>query len=216
MRILACLSLIFLLAGCGTVNNALSEKTKRIEYYRIYDVKTSADKDQIIHAASKGLGENVNNANESTPIPDFTEPPAKPGRFKLINPFGNTGMGSLLAANGIKLCSCDGAVWIAKANRNTKNSSDLNLTVCLFQYKGGYQVDEYAVFSKEEGGLMQLGRSLANAMVGTPEEWTEKTLLDVVRNISRETHADISFVEGYPKISGTPWLDSQDKSLSQK
>ncbi len=41
--------LIIVLAGvittsCGTVNNALLEKTKSTEYYRIFDVKTLADR----------------------------------------------------------------------------------------------------------------------------------------------------------------------------
>ncbi|MCL2906256.1 hypothetical protein [Shewanella fodinae] len=68
----------------------------------------------------------------------------------------------------------------------------------------------YATFSKSEGGLMQLSRSLANAMVGTPEEWTEKTFMDIVRAIQKETGAEISYLEGYPKLSGTPWLDEYD------
>ena len=46
-------------------------------------------------------------------------------------------------------------------------------------------------------------------MVGTPEQWVEKTFLDIVREIKKQTGADINFVEGYPTPSGTPWLDTE-------
>jgi len=58
---------------------------------------------------------------------------------------------------------------------------------------------------------MQISRSLASAMVGTSEEWTEKTFLDIVRSIHKATGAEITYLEGYPKLSGTPWLDPLDK-----
>jgi hypothetical protein len=51
---------------------------------------------------------------------------------------------------------------------------------------------------------------MASAMVGTPEEWTEKTFLDIVRSIRDATGAEVNLVEGYPELSGTPWLDSED------
>ncbi len=41
-------------------------------------------------------------------------------------------------------------------------------------------------------------------MVGTSEEWTEKTFLDIVREIRKETYAKITYLEGYPKMHGTP------------
>ncbi|SJN19156.1 hypothetical protein FM109_02185 [Vibrio casei] len=57
---------------------------------------------------------------------------------------------------------------------------------------------------------MQISRSMSDAMVGTSEEWTEKTFLDIVREIRKETYAKITYLEGYPKMHGTPWLDSED------
>lgn len=58
---------------------------------------------------------------------------------------------------------------------------------------------------------MQISRELASAMVGTPEEWTEKTFLDIVRQIKSETEAEITYLEGYPKLQGTPWLDTGEE-----
>ncbi|MDF0533791.1 hypothetical protein PY479_05780 [Shewanella sp. A32] len=208
----------FLLFGCGSMNNALVEKTKTIEYYRIFDIKTDMDRYSIADAASNGLGRNVNDATETRPIPSSAELPEKPGRFALINPFAGSKLAALMAASngglGTKVVSCEGAVWVAKAVREIAGQSKLNLDACLFEYKGGYHLDMYAVFTKKEGGLMELSRAAASAMVGTPEEWTEKTFLDVVKQIAKDGHTSISFIEGYPKVEGTPWLDNSDTIVS--
>lgn len=202
------------LTGCGTMNNALVEKKKTVEYYRIFDIKTSADRYTVVEAASNGLGRNVNSANEATPIPNFSEPPQKPGRFTLANPFAGSKLAALAASGGsigFKVATCEGAIWTASANRSISGSSDLRLTACLWQYKDGYHLDTYATFQKAEGGLMQISRNMASAMVGTPEEWTEKTFLDIVRSIRKATGAEVTYLEGYPKLYGTPWLDDYDK-----
>jgi hypothetical protein len=51
---------------------------------------------------------------------------------------------------------------------------------------------------------------MANAIIGTQEEWTEKTFLDIVRSIRNKTAAEITLLEAEPELSGTPWLDSRD------
>lgn len=204
------IALFLLVNGCGAVNNALVEKEKYIEYYRIFDIKTTASKYQVADAASNGLGKNVNDAQEARPIPTETEPPTKPGRFKLEDPFKGTRLAALAGAGGnigFKIATCDGAVWSAKATRAVEGDSNLTLTACLFEYEGGYHLDLYAVFGKTEGGIMEISRKMAHAMVGTPEQWVEKTFIDIAREIKKETGAEIKFVEGYPTPSGTPWLD---------
>ena len=206
------------LTGCGVVNNALVEKHKTVEYYRIFDIRTQADRQSVVDAASNGLGKNVNDAKEASPI--FTdELPDKPLRFKLVNPFQGSALGAFAAAGGnigFKLATCDGAVWTANATRTVAGSNQLRLTACLFPYKDGYNLDLYATFEKVEGGVWQLSRSMASAMVGTPEEWTEKTFLDIVRNVHDVTKAEITYVEGYPKVTGTPWLDSGENIEASK
>lgn len=202
------------LMGCGTANNYLSAKTKTVEYYRIYQIKTDAPRQAVTAAASNGLGRNVNNAQEATPIPSSAELPEHPGRFKLVNPLQGSSLGALFAGGagslGFRIPTCDGAVWTAKAQRAVTGSNDLSITTCLWQYKDGYHLDQYAVFTKQEGGLFQVSRDAANALVGTPEEWTEKTLLDVVRQIKLSTKADIVMLESQPELAGTPWLDKHD------
>ncbi|MGE0081840.1 MAG: hypothetical protein AB7U81_11140 [Thiohalomonadaceae bacterium] len=211
-KLLGVLSLAVFATGCGTLNNALVEKTKTVEYYRIFDIKTNADRQSVAEAASNGLGRNVNDAKEAMPIPTFSTPPDEPGRFKLVNPFEGSKMAAFAAMGGgvgLKIATCDGAVWTASAKRDIAGSDNLNITACLFQYKQGYHLDVYGTFSKKEGGLMQISRSMAGAMVGTPEEWTEKTFLDIVRSIRTATGADVAFLEGQPKVVGTPWLDTE-------
>ena len=215
-KTVAAIGVSLALAGCGTMNNALVEKKKAVEYYRIFDIKTGADRHTVAEAASNGLGRNVNSANEALPIPNFSEPPEKPGRFTLKDPLANTNLAILAGARGggslgFKMATCDGAIWTATANRSTRGSSSLQLTACLWQYQGGYHLDTYANFQKVEGGFAQISRDMAGAMVGTPEQWTEKTFLDIVRSIRKATGAEIVFVEGYPKLAGTPWLDEYDQ-----
>lgn len=207
------IGIALLTAGCGSVNNVLVEKRKSVEYYRIFDIKTTADRTTVADAASNGLGRNVESATEARPIPEWSKPPEQSGRFKLVNPFAGSKLAALASSGGnvgFKIATCEGAVWTATAKRSVSNSSDLNLTTCLWQYQGGYHLDTYATFTKVEGGLMELSRSMASAMVGTPEEWTEKTFLDIVRSIAKVTGAQVSYLEGYPALAGTPWLDGLD------
>jgi uncharacterized protein YceK len=207
------------ISGCGTTNNYLAEKRQTVEYYRIFDIKTSANRQAVAKAASNGIGRNVNNAQEATPIPSSSDIPVTPARFKLVNPFEGSkfsvlagGAGSL----GFRMATCEGSSWTAKAERRVSGSNNLNLTACLFQYKDGYHLDLYAVFTKQEGGLLQISRDMANAMVGTPEEWTEKTFLDIVRSIRATTGAEITLVEAQPELSGTPWQDNMDSTPQRK
>jgi len=199
------------LTGCGAINNTLSEKTKTQEYYRIYNIETSADRFELASSASNGLGRNLSDLQENSSIPKTATPPEQPGRFEVINALEGTQMGrfAMLAGNSMagKTAKCDGAVWTAKGRKGGNNNFTIDLTACLFEYQGGYHLDMYAHMSKKEGGLMQLSRSMANAMVGTPEEWVEKTFVDVARKISEDTQSNITFVEGYPKAIGTPWFD---------
>ncbi|CAG8998906.1 MAG: hypothetical protein CENE_00866 [Candidatus Celerinatantimonas neptuna] len=77
-------------------NNLLSRKTKSIEYYRIFDIKTNVGRMVVESAACDGLGRNVEDAQEVRPIPNFTAPPEKPGRFKLVNPLAGLKLMHLL------------------------------------------------------------------------------------------------------------------------
>ncbi len=218
-KILVLTVITFLISGCGTMNNALVEKSKTVEYYRIFDIKTQADRYDISESASNGLGRNVNDTQEARPIPTSSDILDKAGRFKLVSPLEGSKFAAFASSGGqigYKIATCEGASWTAQATRDISGQSLLKLTACLFPYKEGYHLDLYATFNKKEGGFMELSRQAANVMVGTPEEWTEKTFLDIVRQISEDTGAEITFLEGYPKMRGTPWLDSGEAFISTK
>lgn len=213
LKLVALTAMAAALAGCGTTNNYLAEKTKSTEMYRVFKVTTDAPRSAVASAASRGLGRNVNNAREATPIPSSARLPDGPGRFKVEEPLAGTRLGAFTSAVGglgLKVVSCEGAVWTAQAVRDIAGSDHMQINACLWQHKGGYHLDLYAHFTKKEGGLMQISRDMAQALVGTPEQWAEKTLLDIVRQIRVSTGAQIALVEGYPELSGTPWVDNID------
>jgi hypothetical protein len=88
-----------------------------------------------------------------------------------------------------------------------RGTEDMNLVACLFPYKTGYHLDMYAVFTKPEGGIMQWPRRLSGVFLGTPEKFTEATMMDIVRAIRESTGANVSLVEAKPNLAGTPWLE---------
>ena len=214
--------------GCASLNNASTEKKKSIELYRVFDVQTTSDRNIVIEAASDGLGENVQSANESRPIV-MGDKPVKPGRFKPVNGTKAMGQaGGMMAfamqmnpslGNMLKTAECDGAVWTATAQKKVDNAFSMSFNLCLWEYQQGYALDVYANYTKQEGGgflgMDGLARKAAYAISGSPEEWAEKTVLDVVRKIKSSAGADIKYLEGYPKMNSTPWQDSGEIFNSQ-
>jgi len=213
---LMCLTCVSIASIVLAVRDNKSPKKKFVEYYHIFDIKTAVDRYTVAEAASKGLGNNVSSADETRPIPNFSEPPEKPGRFQITSSLAGTKFEKLASMGGgnslaFKTVTCDGAVWTARAVKSVEGSSNLVLSVCLWQYQQGYHLDTYAIFQKTEGErtegyLAQISRLMAPAMGGAPEEWTEKTFLDIVRSIQKATDAEITILEGYPQISELPGL----------
>jgi hypothetical protein len=95
-----------------------------------------------------------------------------------------------------------------------RGSDNMNMVACLFPYKDGYHLDMYAIFTKPEGGWLSWPRHVGGMMMGTPEKFTENTMLDIVRAIRTSTRAQVSLVEAKPNLPGTPWLEGGDGSLA--
>ena len=204
------------LSGCNTVNQSLANRQEVVEIYHIFDFKTQADVATVSRAAANGLAQNTNSVLSSTPLQIGNVVPAEPGKFTLMD-LSNTlggGMGAMMqiaaAQNGgstIKVAKCDGAVWTSKAVRNISGSSNLTLYSCLYRYRAGYNLDMYAVFSKTSGGLNGIFQSGADALVGTPEAWVNKTIIDTVRAIESAAGAPGVHVEGQPTLGPLPAVD---------
>lgn len=210
-----CVSLT--LAGCGGANSYLAAQNSTVEMYHIFDIKTAASTAVVAKAATDGLSQNTNGIQSAMPLQLDQGVPLTPGRFKLENmtaAFGGSGgallkLASMQQGGGLamKVANCDGAVWNAKAVRSISGSSNLTLYSCLYRYKAGYNLDMYAVFTKQEGGLYQISQTVANSIVGTPEQWVNKTIMDTVRSIERATATKATHLEGQPELSDLPALD---------
>lgn len=204
------------LSGCNTVNQSLANRQEVVEIYHIFDFKTQADVATVSRAAANGLAQNTNSVQSSTPLQIGQMVPAEPGKFVLVDVASamGGGMGAMMqiaaAQNGgagIKVAKCDGAVWTSRAVRNISGSSNLTLYSCLYRYRAGYNLDMYAVFSKTSGGLNGIFQSGADALVGTPEAWVNKTILDTVRSIGNAAGTPGVHIEGQPELGPLPAVD---------
>lgn len=198
------------LAGCSTDggSNPLASRSTTVEYYRVFDIKTEVPAQAVAKAATDGINRNVKDAVVATP--SGVEATELPGRFRIADPAS--------APPGMPVAkgpSCEGAAWTAKATPRVRGTEDMNLVACLFPYKSGYHLDMVAVFTKPEGGLMQLPRRLGGIFLGTPEKFTESTMMDVVRAIREGTGANVALVEAKPNLAGTPWMEPGRNATAQ-
>ncbi|MES2756984.1 MAG: hypothetical protein V4693_06390 [Pseudomonadota bacterium] len=208
--------MLALLAACGSTNTYLANKTSTVEMYHIFDIRTTAATAVVAKAAADGLGRNSNDVATNMPLQMGVAVPATPGRFTLVDmgaKLAGTGMGAMLqmaamqnGGTGMKTANCEGAAWTARAQRTISGSSKLTLHGCLYRYQKGYHLDTYAVFQKVEGGLQQVSRDIAFKMVGTPEEWVNKTILDMVRSIEQGANAQVTHLEGQPELGNEPGI----------
>lgn len=206
------------LTGCGSMNSVLADRLETTEMYHIIDFKTGANADAVIKATADGLARNTNSIVQNRPLMIGKQTaPTTPGRFELVDPISalkGTGMGGFMAMAGgagtsvPKVAKCDDAIWTAKATRSNPGYENLNLYVCIYKYADGYQLDMYGVFQKKSGGLGGLARDAASAMVGTPEQWINKTIVDTVRSVEAGTSSKYKYVEGQPSIGELPKLDT--------
>ena len=201
------------LAGCRTVNNALSEKTTETEYFRVYNIPTSAGPTLIAKAAANGIGKDVEGMQEAYPINTSGVVPAKPGYMHLVDPFAGSPMGAFAASAGsvgMKLANCPGAAWTARANKVVDGDDRQSFDLCLFPYQGGYQLDIYGDLVTESGGVnlsLLIARSVVNRALGSPKAFMDKAFADTLDSIHAALpSADITFVRGEPAPGPLPWI----------
>ena len=201
------------IAGCGTVNNALSAKTSEIEYFRVYNIKTAASVNVIAHAAANGIGKDIDGMQEVYPINTSGVTPSKPGYMKLVDPFEGSPMGAFAASAGsvgFKLANCPGAAWTAKANKVVAGDDRESFDMCLFPQSGGYQLDISGDLVTETGGInlsLLIARSVVNHVMGSPKEFMDKAFADTLDSIHAAVpSAQLAFVRGEPMPGPLPWI----------
>lgn len=215
-KILTAIVLALNLTACGALNSTIANRSETVEIYHIFDIKSDVSANSVIKAAADGLAMNSNSIVQNRPLQMGAKVPEKPGRFTLIDPaaaFKGTAMGNILAMGGgagtstMRVANCDGAVWSSKAVRDIPGSSNLTLFSCIYSYKSGYQLDVYAVFMKQSGGIKGVMAEAAYAVVGTPEQWVTKTIIDTVRSIELVTKKSVVHLEGQPELGELPNVD---------
>jgi hypothetical protein len=56
------------LAGCSTADNTMfASRSRTVEYYRVFDIRTDAAGQLVAQAASDGIGRNIRDATLATP-----------------------------------------------------------------------------------------------------------------------------------------------------
>lgn len=212
------------LSGCGNMNSVLAQRYETVEQYHVFDFKTKASPEVIIKGAADGLARNTNSVVQNRPLQLGAKVPETPGRFTLVDPMDalkGTGMAAMLAmSNGagnsmLRVAKCDGAVWNSRANRSVAGSDSLTLYSCLYRYQSGYELDMYVVFKKVSGGLSGLARDATAGVIGTPEQWVNKTIVDTVRSIEIATASKMTYVEGQPALGDLPQVDQFDAPPSR-
>lgn len=201
-------------SGCAAGNSYLAHRSTTVEMYHIFDIKTRADTGVVSKAVADGLAQNTGTISQITPLQIGKSVPAEPGRFRIDNTrdkLAGTGMGALIDIIGsrtgeksMKRANCDDAVWHSRAERSITGSSNLVLHSCLYKYQQGYNLDVYAVFEKIEGGLGRVLQGPVESLVGSPEQWVNKTILDTVRSIELVTGSKVVRLEGQPELTEMP------------
>ncbi len=201
------------LAGCGTVNNTLSQKTTDTEYFRVYNIPTNTPVNVIAHAASNGIGKDIEDMQEVYPINTSGIVPTKPGYMRLLDPFSGSPMAAFAGSAGsagFKVAKCPGASWTAKANKVVAGDDRESFDMCLFPYSGGYQLDIYGDLVTQSGGInlpLLIARSVVNHALGSPKEFMDKAFADTLDSIHAAVpSAQISFVRGEPTPGPLPWI----------
>lgn len=191
------------LTGCNSLNQTLANRHETVEMYHIYDIKTPADTKTLAKAVANGIAQNTNSVNSAMPLQLGKAVPAEAGRFTLEDPLKGARFPGMVMP---KVAVCNDAVWTANANRTATGSSALTLQFCLFKYQGGYHLNLYATFQKASGAA-QLPNVLAEKLVGSAEQWVNKTILDTVREVGRMPGTKVEHLEGQPDITDLPALD---------
>lgn len=195
----------------GCINNSVNRNDVK-EYYYVFDIKSeSQDYDKIISVLDKSLDYNVVDMSAERPIPSANIP-EKPGRFQVVNPFGNTGFAAMAGASA-KMATCTGDGMLYKATASKDVGSDLmSITSCLWQYEGGYSLDFYMKVDKGSKSMIgKLASSVAGKITFTPEEWSQAKAFDAVRALEEKAGVKVKLKTGYPRVEGEPWVDGNYK-----
>ncbi len=185
-----------ILASCAST----TPTRERTEGYRIYDLKEVSSLSSLTSSLKKSLQTNSDKAVFTNNLPPHPLP-EKPGRFQVVNPFANSNMGALMAAQGggIRVPKCDKSPFTGMTQDNFDGSENTTFFVCLQPYVEGYHMDIYYAFTKVSGGFSPeaLGKSLAQSVAGDSSQFIPRTIADLEK-AAQNSGAKVKLIESYP------------------
>lgn len=176
-----------------------------VSNYAVYDMKDPQHRtpDEVADIYIDTLKTIMNDVSVTRNLPP-SPLPEQAGRFKLVNPLGNSGLGALAAANGasMNVPLCDGA-YIVVASDNTGMSrwgENTRFYNCLWQYKDGWHLDWYISFDKQSGGVSAdaMAAALVQSVAGDSRK-NMKTYRESIIKKLNEKGLKTQLIESYPK-----------------
>ena len=184
------------LASCAS----MTPTKERSEGYRIYDLKQVSSLSTLAKSLKMSLQKNSDKAVFTNNIPPHPLP-EEPGRFQVVNPFANSNLGALMAAQGggPRVPKCENSPFTGMTQDNFDGSENTTFFVCLQPYKEGYHMDIYYTFTKVSGGFSAeaLGKALAQSVAGDSSQFIPRTIADLEK-AAQSSGAKIKLVESYP------------------
>mgnify|MGYP000202182970 CR=1 FL=1 len=200
MKMLKTIGLIAVSASLITSCASLRPTKEITEGFRVYDIKGASSLSDVSRSLKTALQENSDKTIFSNNIPPHPLP-EKPNRFQVVNPFANSNMGALLAAQGsaMRIPKCEGSPFTGMTQDDFDGSENTTFFVCLQPYTEGYHMDVYYTFTKVSGGFTPeaLGKSLAQSAFGDSSQFIPRTIADLEKAV-KSTGASINLVEAYP------------------
>jgi hypothetical protein len=204
---------LFLFAGCS----AMTPTQKTEASFVIYDVQpASISRAQFLDAITQAVQKNQQQVRVSRDI-QTGDLPEKPGRFTLKDPFANSNLGALMAANGqsTKMPACESSI-LTLASGSSGASGNTTFFLCVIPYKAGYSINIYSTFSSTSGGISvsALGSALAKSVVGDASQYITRAMNEV-RTASESVGGKVAIIDSYIPDSFKGTFADQTASLKQ-
>ncbi|MGS0825227.1 hypothetical protein ACVBIO_05395 [Shewanella sp. 0m-8] len=176
------------LAGCSS-----TQKNSTEQAYMIIDIKgDSSIRENVLDTVVETVQQSMDTLTVSRGIPPF-ELPEKPTRFKLVNPYGNSGIGALVQSHGgmVMIPTCQDPILTMKSDDSTEGFGEsTSFFICVVQYQQGYHVDIYTTFNQSSGGISidAMSASLARSLVGDTSQIIPRTMKRIEIALSEENY----------------------------
>lgn len=200
------------LFGCVGSTALAGERASTQESYHIISFQTAASTSSLGAAGEKAVRRFTTDLHVASPVVMGPLPSEMP-RFTLENPLANSPLAGLVAMAGasaagtLKVAKCDnGATWVMNANRSIGGSQSLRVTACLYPFmREGQRSVALQIFSADtvqKGGALDLmaGRALAKAVVGKPEEFSRKMVLELITAVEAAAGVQGRYEEGQGEL----------------